>query len=62
MWEYSVMEIEKPSKVLVIEDKDPKNFNYIYILKKKVIEPPPKEEPEEKKDIKKDDKKDSKKK
>ena len=56
------MEIEKPSKVLVIEDKDPKNFNYIYILKKKVIEPPPKEEPEEKKDIKKDDKKDSKKK
>jgi ubiquinone/menaquinone biosynthesis C-methylase UbiE len=67
MWEYSVMEIEKPSKVLVIEDKDPKNFHYIYILKKKVVEPPPKEEPEEKKEeekkeVKKDDKKDGKKK
>ena len=67
MWEYSVMEIEKPSKVLVIEDKDPKNFHYIYVLKKKVVEPPPKEEPEEKKEeekkeVKKDDKKDGKKK
>ena len=67
MWEYSVMEIEKPSKVLVIEDKDPKNFHYIYVLKKKVIAPPQVEEPEEKKeeekkDTKKDDKKDAKKK
>jgi len=67
MWEYSVMEIEKPSKVLVIEDKDPKNYHYIYVLKKKVIEPPPKEEPEEKKEeekkeVKKDEKKDGKKK
>ena len=67
MWEYSVMEIEKPSKVLVIEDKDPKNYHYIYVLKKKVVEPPPKEEPEEKKEeekkeVKKDDKKDGKKK
>ena len=66
MWEYSVMEIEKPSKVLVIEDKDPKNYHYIYVLKKKVIEPPPKEEPEEKKEeekkeVKKDEKKDGKK-
>ena len=67
MWEYSVMEIEKPSKVLVIEDKDPKNYHYIYVLKKKVIEPPPKEEPEEKKEeekkeVKKEEKKDDKKK
>ena len=67
MWEYSVMEIEKPSKVLVIEDKDPKNYHYIYVLKKKVVEPRPKEEPEEKKEeekkeVKKDDKKDGKKK
>ena len=66
MWEYSVMEIEKPSKVLVIEDKDPKNYHYIYVLKKKVVEPPPKEEPEEKKEeekkeVKKEDKKDGKK-
>ena len=67
MWEYSIMEIEKPSKVLVIEDKDPKNFHYIYVLKKKIIETSPKEEIEEKKeevknDAKKEDKKDSKKK
>ena len=67
MWEYSVMEIEKPSKVLVIEDKDPKNYHYIYVLKKKVVEPHPKEEPEEKKEeekkeVKKEDKKDGKKK
>jgi len=67
MWEYSVMEIEKPSKVLVIEDKDPKNYHYIYVLKKKVVEPPPKEGPEEKKEeekkeVKKEDKKDGKKK
>ena len=59
MWEYSVMEIEKPSKVLVIEDKDPKNFHYIYVLRKKIVEPPAqKEEPEEKKE---DEKKDNKK-
>ena len=67
MWEYTVMEIEKPSKVLVIEDKDPKNFHYIYVLKKAKIPEPPKEEneekkeeekkEEEKKDIKKDNKK-----
>ena len=44
LWEYSVMEIEKPSKVLVIEDKDPKNFHYIYVLKKKIIEPPKEEQ------------------
>ena len=67
MWEYTVMEIEKPSKVLVIEDKDPKNFHYIYILKKKIVEPPQKEEPEEKKEeekkeVKKEEKKDGKKK
>ena len=67
MWEYTVMEIEKPSKVLVIEDKDPKNFHYIYVLKKKNVEPPSKEEneekkEEEKKENKKDDKKEAKKK
>jgi len=60
MWEYTIMEIEKPSKVLVIEDKDPKNFHYIYILKKKSIEPP-KEEVEEKKEERKEERKDSKK-
>ena len=63
MWEYSVMEIEKPSKVLVIEDKDPKNFHYIYVLKKIVPEPPKKEEEEKKEEEKKEeDKKDTKKK
>ena len=63
MWEYTVMEIEKPSKVLVIEDKDPKNFHYIYVLKKKVIEPPKKEEPieEKKEEVKKENKKEDKK-
>ena len=68
MWEYTVMEIEKPSKVLVIEDKDPKNFHYIYVLKKAKIPEPTKEENEEKKEEekkeeeKKDIKKDTKKK
>ena len=62
MWEYTVMEIEKPSKVLVIEDKDPKNFHYIYVLKKKVVEPPKKEEEEKKEEEKKEEeKKDNKK-
>ena len=57
MWEYTVMEIEKPSKVLVIEDKDPKNFHYIYVLKKKVAEPPKKEEEEKKEEEKKEEEK-----
>ena len=38
MWEYKYMEIAKPSKMIVLDekDKDPKNFHYIYILKKKI--------------------------
>jgi len=67
MWEYTVMEIEKPSKVVVIDDKDPKNFHYIYVLRKKIVEPPPQEEPEEKKEeekkeIRKEERKPTKKK
>ena len=40
LWEYNYCEIGKPTKIIVIEekDKDPKNFHYIYILKKKVDE------------------------
>ena len=40
MWEYKYMEIAKPSKMIVLDekDKDPKNFHYIYILKKKIDE------------------------
>ena len=42
LWEYKFMEIDKPTKLIVIDekDKDPKNFHYIYILKKKVKEKP----------------------
>ena len=47
MWEYKVMEIEKPSKVLMIDDNDknPKNFHYIYVLNKKVEEKKEEEQP-----------------
>ena len=40
MWEYQYFEIGKPTKIIVIDekDKDPKNYHYIYILKKKVDE------------------------
>ena len=40
LWEYKFCEIGKPTKIIVIDekDKDPKNFHYIYILKKKVDE------------------------
>ena len=40
LWEYSFCQIGKPTKIIVIDekDKDPKNFHYIYILKKKVDE------------------------
>ena len=40
MWEYQYFEIGKPTKIIVIDekDKDPKNFHYIYVLKKKVDE------------------------
>ena len=40
LWEYNFCEIGKPTKIIVIDekDKDPKNFHYIYILKKKVDE------------------------
>ena len=42
LWEYKFVEIGKPTKFIVIDekDKDPKNFHYIYILKKKVKEKP----------------------
>ena len=47
MWEYKVMEIEKPSKVLMIDDNDknPKNFHYIYVLNKKIEEKKEEEQP-----------------
>ena len=40
MWEYKYCEIGKPTKIIVIDekDKDPKNYHYIYILKKKIDE------------------------
>ena len=40
MWEYKFLEIPKPSKMIMLDekDKDPKNFHYIYILKKKIDE------------------------
>ena len=47
MWEYKMLEIEKPSKVVVLDEKDPKNYNYIYILTKKVKEEEEKKEEEE---------------
>lgn len=51
LWEYTVMEIEKPSKVVLDEkeQKDPKNFHYIYILKKKA-KPEEENKEEEKKE------------
>ena len=65
MWEYKMLEIEKPSKVVVLDEKDPKNYHYIYILTKKVKEEEEKkvEEEEEKKEEEKQvPKKDNKKK
>ena len=40
MWEYSFFEIPKTTKMIVLDEKDndPKNYHYIYILKKKVDE------------------------
>ena len=42
LWEYKFMEIGKPTKFIVIneKEKDPKNYHYIYILKKKIKEKP----------------------
>ena len=42
LWEYKFMEIGKPTKFIVIDEKekDPKNYYYIYILKKKAKEKP----------------------
>ena len=54
MWEYKMLEIEKPSKVVVLDEKDPKNYHYIYILTKIVKE-------EEKKIITQEKKKEEKK-
>ena len=64
MWEYKMLEIEKPSKVVVLDEKDPKNYHYIYILTKIGKEKEEKkDEEEEKKDeeIKEEEKKDGKK-
>ena len=66
LWEYKHAEIGKPSKLIVIDekDKDPKNYHHIYILKKKVKEKPKEVSTtlieEEKKEEKKEDKKDKK--
>ena len=68
LWEYKYIIIDKPTKLIVIDEKekDPKNYHYIYILKKKVKEkpkevivaPPVEEEKkEEKKKVKKKKKK-----
>ena len=65
MWDYKMLEIEKPSKVVVLDEKDPKNYHYIYILTKKVKEEKEKKEEEEeekKEEEKQDPKKDNKKK
>ena len=59
MWDYKMLEIEKPSKVVVLDEKDPKNYHYIYILTKIVKEEEKKEEEEEKKE---EEKKENKKK
>ena len=60
LWEYKFMEIGKPTKFIVIDekDKDPKNFHYIYVLKKKAREKPKEVIPvvEEKKEEKKEKK------
>ena len=60
LWEYKFMEIGKPTKFIVIDekDKDPKNFHYIYVLKKKAREKPKEIIPvvEEKKEEKKEKK------
>ena len=60
LWEYKFMEIGKPTKFIVIDekDKDEKNFHYIYVLKKKAREKPKEVIPvvEEKKEEKKEKK------
>ena len=42
LWEYKFMEIAKPTKFIVIDEKEknPQNYHYIYVLKKKVKEKP----------------------
>ena len=70
LWEYKYMEIGKPTKFIVIDEKekDPKNYHYIYILKKKVKEKPKEinrpieEEKKEEKEKEKEKKKSRKKK
>ena len=54
-----MLEIEKPSKVVVLDEKDPKNYHYIYILTKIGKEEEVKEE-ENKEDEKKEEKKEEK--
>ena len=62
MWEYKMIEIEKPSKVVVLDEKDPKNYHYIYILTKIAKEDDEKKDEEIKEDKKEDEKKNEKKK
>jgi ubiquinone/menaquinone biosynthesis C-methylase UbiE len=62
LWDYQMMEIEKPSKVVVLDEKDPKNYHYIYILTKIAKEDDEKKDEEIKEDKKEDEKKNEKKK
>ena len=59
MWEYKMLTIEKPSKMVVLEEDNPKNYHYIYILTKKGEAPKEgeQEEGEEGKEEAKDNKK-----
>ena len=62
LWDYKMLEIEKPSKVVVLDEKDPKNYHYIYILTKIAKEDDEKKDEEIKEDKKEDEKKNEKKK
>ena len=57
MWGYKKLEIEKPSKVVVLDEKDPKNYHFIYILNKIAKEEEKKKKKERKKKKKKRKKK-----
>lgn len=38
MWEYKVTEIERPSKMVFVDEKEMKDYHYIYILSKKFLD------------------------
>ena len=48
VWEYKMLTIEKTSKMIAL-DENPKNYHYIYILTKKIVEQKKEEMKEEKK-------------